>query len=159
MNLEKIEALVAEQFEAEEFADCFLVEIKFISSTNTLRVFIDSDSGLNTVLCRKLSRHIESYLDESQALGEKYVLEVSSPGLEQPLQLLRQYQKNIGRTLKLNLKEGKKQEGKLVAVTETAVTLEQEVITRIKKKKIKELVQTAYPFDNIEKAKIKISFK
>ncbi len=160
MIQDKIEALVSLKFEEEDFANCFLVEIKFNTSNNTLQVYIDHDVGLNIVQCRKLSRYIEEYLDESQVLGEKYVLEVSSPGLDQPLQLVRQYKKNIGRDLRIKLVDGDKVEGQIVAVTDEAVTLEKEVVTRVgKKKKKKELVQTAYPYNTIAKAKIKISFK
>ncbi len=160
MIQDKIEALVSSKFEEEDFANCFLVEIKFNTSNNTLQVYIDHDVGLNIVQCRKLSRYLEEYLDESQVLGEKYVLEVSSPGLDQPLQLVRQYKKNIGRDLRIKLVDGNKVDGQIVAVTDEAVTLEKEVVTKVgKKKKKKELVQTAYPYNTIAKAKIKISFK
>ncbi len=160
MIQDKIEALVSLKFEEEDFANCFLVEIKFNASNNLLQVFIDHDTrGVNIVECRKLSRYLEEYLDESQVLGEKYIIEVSSPGLDQPLQLVRQYKKNIGRDLRIKLVDGDKVDGQIVAVTEEAVTLEKEVVTKIKKKKIKELVQTSYPFNTIAKAKIKISFK
>ena len=159
MIQDKIEELIYIKFEEEDFANCFLVEIKFNTSTNALQVYIDHDIGLNIVQCRKMSRYLEEYLDESQVLGEQYVIEVSSPGLDQPLQLVRQYKKNIGRDLKIKLVDGDKVDGQIVAVTEEAVTLEKEVVTRIKKKKIKELVQTSYPFSTIAKAKIKITFK
>ena len=160
MIQDKIEALISTKFEEEDFANCFLVEIKFNASNNTLQVYIDHDIGLNIVQCRKLSRYLEAYLDESQELGEKYVLEVSSPGLDQPLQLVRQYKKNIGRELRIKLTDGNKVEGEIVAVTDEAVTLETLVVTKIgKKKKKKEMVQTSYPYNTIAKAKIKISFK
>lgn len=160
MIQDKIEALISTKFEEEDFAHCFLVEIKFNTSNNTLQVYIDNDIGLNIVQCRKLSRYLEEYLDESQVLGEKYVLEVSSPGLDQPLQLVRQYKKNIGRELRIKLVDGNKVDGQIVAVTDEVVTLEKEVVTRVgKKKKKKELVQTSYPYNTIAKAKIKISFK
>lgn len=161
MIQDKIQDLISLKFEEEDFANCFLVEIRFnASNNNTLQIYIDNDIGLSIVPCRKLSRYIEEYLDESQALGEKYVLEVSSPGLDQPLLLVRQYKKNIGRDLRIKLVDGNKVEGQIVAVTEEAVTLEKLVITKVgKKKKKKELVQTNYPYNTIAKAKIKISFK
>src|SRR5690625_6116677 len=65
-----------------------------------------SDSGMTLAKCQAFSRHIESYLDETLVLGEKYELDVSSPGLDRPLKLVRQYHNNIGRDLKVWLEDG-----------------------------------------------------
>jgi len=155
---QKIEDLVAAKFAEEDFADCFLVEIK-LQGSNVLKVFIDNDAGLVVDQCRRVSRYLESYLDEEQWLGEQYTLEVSSPGIDRPLRLKRQYQKNIGRTLLVETKEGLKREGVLVEVVADGFFLEELIITKVKKKKKKELVKSLIPFDTVEKAKVKISFK
>jgi len=155
---QKIEDLVAAKFAEEDFADCFLVEIK-LQGSSVLKVFIDNDAGLVVDQCRRVSRYLESYLDEEQWLGEQYTLEVSSPGIDRPLRLKRQYQKNIGRTLLVETKEGLKREGVLVEVVADGFFLEELIITKVKKKKKKELVKSLIPFDTVEKAKVKISFK
>ena len=155
---QKIEDLVAAKFAEEDFADCFLVEIK-LQGSNVLKVFIDNDAGLVVDQCRRVSRYLESYLDEEQWLGEQYTLEVSSPGIDRPLRLKRQYQKNIGRTLLVETKEGLKREGVLVEVVADGFFLEELIITKVKKKKKKEIVKSLIPFDTVEKAKVKISFK
>ncbi len=49
-----------------------------------------------------------------------FSLEVSSPGLDEPLKMLRQYRKNIGRQVELTLQDGSKKEGKLLIVGTTA---------------------------------------
>jgi len=83
---------------------------------------MDCDSGVPIRKCVSVSRRIEHYLDESLILGEKYTLEVSSPGLDKPL-VKRQYNKNIGRDLKVKLEE-EVIKGKLVSVDEDGITLE-----------------------------------
>ncbi len=153
----KIEALVIEKFEEEGWEDCFVVDIKH-HTNNKLEVFIDSDSSLSFDKCRKVSRHIEAVLDEQLWLGEKYTLEVSSPGVGRPLQLQRQYVKNIGRTLAIKLEE-RKEQGKLTSVQEDSITIEKEVVIKEGKKKRKELVEINIPFADIKEAKVKISFK
>ena len=91
MNLEeKIVELLEEKFKEEEFADCFLIEIK-LHKHNKLDIFLDSDTGITFQKCQRISRYLESYIDEGGWLGEKYVIEVSSPGLTRPLKLRRQY--------------------------------------------------------------------
>ena len=88
---DRIVELLGAKFEEEEFRDCFLVETKF-HGNNKLEVFIDCDNGLTFEKCQKISRYLESFIDEKQWLGEKYVLDVSSPGIGRPLILKRQYQ-------------------------------------------------------------------
>ena len=155
---QKIEELVTAKFAEEDFADCFLVAIK-LQANNVLKVFIDNDSGLVVDQCRRVSRYLESYLDEEQWLGEQYTLEVSSPGIDRPLRLKRQYHKNIGRTLLVETKEGLKRQGVLVEVVADGFFLEELIVTKVKKKKKKEIVKSLIPFDIVEKAKVKISFK
>jgi len=155
---QKIENLVTTRLAEEDFADCFLVEIK-LQANNVLKVFIDSDSGLVVDQCRRISRYLESYLDEEQWLGEKYTLEVSSPGIDRPLRLKRQYHKNIGRTLLVETKEGLKREGVLVEVVEDGFFIEEKIVTKIGKKRKREIVKSLIPFEIAEKVKVKISFK
>ena len=103
--VDKIIEIVENHFaEDPAFADCFVVDVK---QTNTkLDVFIDSDSSMTFEKCQKTSRIVEAYLDEEQPLGEKYTLNVSSPGVDRPLKFKRQYVKNKGRTLEVTTNEG-----------------------------------------------------
>ena len=154
----QIESLLAKKFLEEEFQDCFLIEVNHPAS-NKLDVFIDSDSGVTFEKCQKISRYLEATLDEEGWLGEKYVLEVSSPGISRPLVLQRQYKKNIGRTLKVNLKDEAKKEGVLTEVQEDLIVLEETITEKQGKKKIKKKILTPIPFAKITKAVVKISFK
>lgn len=157
---QKIEVLLAEKFKEEEFADFFIVEIK-MHLNNKLEVFIDSDTSLPLSKCQRLSRYLEFHIDENQWLGEKYIIEVSSPGISRPLTLYRQYKKNIGRKLAIRFVEDgvKKREGILVDANETACFLEEKIVRKEKKKKIRTTEITEIPYTDIKKAVIKPAFK
>jgi ribosome maturation factor RimP len=153
-----IESLLAAKFQEEEFQDCFLIEVNHHPG-NKLDVFIDSDTGVTFEKCQKISRYLESILDEKGWLGDNYVLEVSSPGSSRPLIMPRQYRKNTGRTLEITLLDGNRREGALSEVQEDQVILTETVVEKEGKKKIKKQVLTPIPFDQIKKAIVKISFK
>lgn len=153
---QKIEKLLLDKFQEEEFIDFYLVEIK--QSANKLEVFIDSDSGLTFRKCQQISRYLEAFLDEHQWLGEKYILEVSSPGIGRPLTLVRQYKKNIGRKLAIKTKDGIKKVGKLVNVEKETLFLEEELVMKEGKKKKRIKVVNEINVDNVEKAVVKITY-
>ena len=155
---DRIARLLEENFAAgEDLTDCFTVDVE-LKPGQKLYVFVDSDSGMTTEKCRKISRFLESHLDTNGWLGEKYLLEVSSPGIGRPLKFLRQYHKNLGRTLEVTLSDKTRQTGVLKAADETQVVLLQKVKEMDGKKKKEVEVETAVPFDRIEKAVIKIVF-
>lgn len=152
----KIPELLEEKFQEPGFTDFFLVDLK-IGLNNKVEVFVDSDTSVTFEKCRKISRFLESYIDEKGWLGEKYTLEVSSPGIGRPLKFLRQYRKNIGRKVVVNTTEGKRR-GVLTAVTEEMITVEWEERVKQGKKKIKQKMQAEIPVAQIEKIVVKISF-
>lgn len=154
----QIESLLAVKFQEEEFQDCFLIEVNHHPG-NKLEVFIDSDFGVTFDKCHKVSRYLESIIDEQGWLGEKYVLEVSSPGIGRPLKLPRQYLRNIGRTLEITLADGQRKEGILAEAHDTHIVLDEVVVERDGKKKKKIQVQTPIPFEQIKTSIVKISFK
>lgn len=155
---EKIVALLEAKFKEPGFTDCFLIETK-MGANKRLQVFIDSDEGINFATCRKISRYLEEHIDAQGWLGEKYVLEVSSPGVDRPLIMERQYPKNVGRKLEVKVKEeDKAHKGILKMVEPDHIVLEEERTVKQGKKKKKEKVEVEIPFDQIEQAKVKISF-
>lgn len=155
---ERIAQLLEEKYTTDEaFADCFTVEIE-LKPGQKLYVFADSDSGLSFDKCQKISRFLESHLDTNGWLGEKYVLEVSSPGIGRPFKFLRQYRNNIGRNVEVTLVDKTRQTGLLKAADEKQVLLSQKVIEREGKKKKEVELETAIPFDQIEKTVVKLAF-
>lgn len=153
----KITALLAQKFEEEDYTDCFLVDIK-LSPSKKLEVLVDADGGITLDRCKKISRWLETHIDEGQWLGDTYILEVSSPGVGRPLKLLRQYRQNIGRTVETALKSGEVQSGKLIEVSDTHFTIEYEIKVKEGKKNKKEIIQTVIPYEDVTKTIVKISF-
>jgi len=123
--------------------------------TGKLLILVDGDEGFGIDDCAELSRALSAKLDEEAVIEGKYLLEVSSPGIDQPLKLLRQYRKNIGRGLKVHLIDGNKVEGKLVQVNADNILLEQE--SGNGKKKV--INSISIPFGEINKTLVTISFK
>jgi len=132
----------------------YLVEIK-VSRTNHIIVSIDNDGGgINIKDCVALSRHIEENLDREK---EDFELEVSSHGIGQPLLMLRQYKKNIGRTVQVVLATGIKLEGLLLDADENSITLEHEVKNTETKKK--ETQRDSIPYSGIKQTIVTFKFK
>ena len=157
MDEAKFSALMAQKFEEEGFTDCFLVDVK-LNPNNKLEVLIDADKGITLDRCKKVSRWLEAHLDKTGWLGESYGLEVSSPGVGRPLKLLRQYHKNIGRTVETSLKSGESLRGQLIAVSDEAITIEYVEKVKEGKKNKKEIIQKVIPFEEMAKTIVKISF-
>ena len=135
----------------------FIVDVivKGVSGKTKILVLLDSDSGFNIDDCADLSRAISNEMEAEAIMDDPYILEVSSPGLDHPLKSKRQYQKNVGRDLKLALTDSSIVKGKLIEVCENTIKFEKEV--KEKKKIGSELVEIN--FDTIEKANVLVSFK
>ncbi|MEL7020595.1 MAG: ribosome assembly cofactor RimP [Bacteroidota bacterium] len=154
----KIERLLEEKFKEEEFEDCYIVEIEH-PADNRLHVFLDSDSGITFEKCRKISRYLEAFIDEEGWMGEKYTLEVSSPGLSRPLKLKRQYPKNVGREVEVITTTGEKLKGKMIAADDQQIKIEYTERIKEGKKKRNVTIQKEILHETIQSTKIKISFK
>jgi ribosome maturation factor RimP len=132
----------------------FLVEVR-IKPTNNIKVFIDADEGVILSDLIEYNRKLYKQLEESDLFPNgDFSLEVSSPGLDEPLKLFRQYKKNIGRFVEITLKDSVKKEGKLVEATEDGVVIE----TESGKGKKKETKQESILFDQIKNTKIQVKF-
>ena len=139
-----------------ESTDMFLTSIR-IKPTNNVKVYLDGDKGISIETCVRYNRALYKRLEESGLFPDgDFSLEVSSPGLDEPLKLLRQYKKNIGRQVELVLQDGTKKEGRLLEVTEDGVIIE-EIKIKGKNKK-KEVLNHTFLFDNIKATKIQIVF-
>ena len=158
---EKLQALLEEKFQEEAFSHLFVVEIKQLPG-DVIQVFLDSDESVTYEHCTKISRFLESHIEENDWLGERYTLDVSSAGVGAPLLLKRQYHKNIGRDVTVELEDDHKHiKGELTAVTDDHITVSYEEKVRLEGRKKKELrtVERNIPFDNIKKTIVTVSFK
>lgn len=156
MNLEgQIQALehkIKKLIEPE--AEVFLVEVS-IKSTNNVKVFLDADKGISIDKLIRFNRLLYKEIEEDGFFpGGDFSLEVSSPGLDEPLKLHRQYLKNVGRCVEVLGHDGNKKVGKLLSVTEEEIVIEEEK----GKGKKKEVVNHILPFTNIKTTKVQIKF-
>lgn len=132
----------------------FLVEIR-IKPTNNIKVFIDADEGMPLSALVQYNRALYKVLEESGMYPDgNFSLEVSSPGLDEPLKLQRQYKKNVGRYLEIQLHDGSQKEGKLLETTEDGILLE----TETGKGKKKEIKQETILFTDIKNTKVQVKF-
>jgi len=134
--------------------DIFLVSIK-VKPTNNFKIYLDADSGLGIEKCIKINRALYKIMEEMGMYPDgDFSLEVSSPGVDEPLKLLRQYKKNIGRNVEVTTNDDVKKEGLLKEVTQEAITIEH---TEGKGKKAVTL-NTAINFTDIKQTKVLIKF-
>ena len=154
MNVEKrVKELVEEKI--ADKPNLFLVDVK-MHSNGKLMILVDGDNGIGIDDCVAISRHVGFRLEEENVIETAYNLEVSSPGVDTPLTMIRQYVKNIGRNLAIKMADGAKREGKLSGITEDAVIIEETIKNKGKKA---ETVESVIPINTITETKVLISFK
>jgi ribosome maturation factor RimP len=134
-----------------ELPGYFLVEIS-VKPTNNIRVFVDADQGAAIDQLSRINRALYKWVEENLFPNGDFSIEVSSPGLDEPLKLDRQYLKNIGRAVEIVLKNGLKKEGKLISVSENEIVIEEET----GKGKKKEVIQHIILKEEIKTTKIQI---
>ena len=134
----------------------FIVEIK-VKPGNRITILLDNDKGVSIADCVALSRHVEFSLDRET---EDFELQVSSPGLDQPLKTIRQYRKYVGKQVDVVTKENKKLTGKLLDVTEEGITIESRTKEKTETNKGKQIIinNIHLTYNQIKETKIVISF-
>lgn len=134
--------------------DIFLVDMK-VKPINNIKIYLDADSGLGIERCIKINRALYKRMEEMGLYPDgDFSLEVSSPGIDEPLKLHRQYVKNSGRNIEVILVDGSRKEGKLIQVAETEITIE---FTEGKGKKAV-VQQLAIPFTEIKQTTVQVKF-
>jgi ribosome maturation factor RimP len=148
---EKIENLAKEALSSESH---FLVNVvvSLKQGAGKVTIVIDGDNGITIDDCAVFSRKLGKLLEDQ---GEDVTLEVTTPGVDQPLKLKRQFTRNIGRSLKVQRKDKSVDTGKLVVVNDESIDLEREE----KEGKSKTVKHVAIPFSEIERAIVQVSFK
>ena len=147
LDKSKIENIVNRHIEG---TDKFLIEV-VVSKANVINVYVDGDKGISIDECVKISRIIESSFDREV---EDFELRVSSPGLDRPLKLHRQYKKYIGKEIKVITNQEEKVIGVLKSFSEDGITLEKKV-----GKKGRDLVIEKFMFDEISGVRPEVTFK
>jgi ribosome maturation factor RimP len=134
--------------------DVFLVEVKVIPGNN-IKVFLDADEGITIEKCIKINRVLYNQIEESELFPNgDFSLEVSSPGIDEPLKLQRQYKKNIGRIVEITMSDSTKKEGKLSIVNDDEIVIEEKT-GQGKKAVIK---TTNILFNQVKHTKVLVTF-
>lgn len=132
--------------------DIFVVDIK-VKAGNNITILLDRDStGIKIEDCVAVTRHIESNYDRDT---EDYNLVVSSAGIGQPLMLLRQYIKIIGKEVDITFTDKTTLKATLIAADEEKISVK--IVTKVKKEIIEQVKEI--PFSLINNVKEVISFK
>ncbi len=134
--------------------DIFLVDLR-IKPTNNIKIFLDADTGLGIEKCIRINRALYKMIEEEGLYPDgDFSLEVSSPGVDEPLKIHRQYLKNVGRDIEVTLNDASVKTGTLESVDENGVHLKY-TEGRNKKAVTHEI---DIPFADISKAKVLIKF-
>ena len=129
-------------------------ELTSMGGRNLLRLYIDSPQGVSADDCSKVSRQVSALLDVEDPIQSRYVLEVSSPGIDRPLFELKHFERFVGCEIKLRtyapIERRKQFTGMLTRVTGEDIYLVVEGSTQ----------EIVIPFAAIERANLigKVSF-
>jgi ribosome maturation factor RimP len=146
-----------------EEMNLYLVDVR-VAGKAKVEVFADGDTGITISQCAEISRFLEQRLDGSGLVSDTYTLDVSSPGMDNPLKVPRQYKKRIGRTLHIILTDGKEVEAELVAADDEKIKLKEIAKPEKKKKKGAKAEEKVEPkefelkYSDIKKAMIQIDW-
>lgn len=150
--IERIGQLLELRFENSPF---FVVELK-PTPTNRIQIFVDKDENITSGDCVKIFKYLKTNLEEEGVWHENLFLEVSSPGMSKPFRVMRQYKKNKGRHIVVQMLDGSKKEGILKDTLESEIIIDEYI--QEKKKKKPRIQETTIPFDSIKEVKKKVTF-
>ena len=142
---------------AEDFlrdSDYFVVDVVrgAANKKTKITVFLDADNLVAIEKCAEVSRYITGRVEEELNYEDAYIIEVSSAGLDKPLQYTRQYVKNIGRKVEVLLTDGKRLLGKLQSASDDEIKI---ITEKTNKNPETELI---VKMNNIKSTKVLISF-
>ncbi len=132
----------------------FLVDIKVLSN-GKIEVYADSPSNITIDECVQISRHIHQHLEVNNLMTDNLSLDVSSPGIDEPLKVPQQFQKQLNKQVDVVLKNGLKFTGELIAVDENEIKIKE----IIKIKKSETIEEHTFSFDEIKSVKKHFNFK
>lgn len=137
--------------------EMFLVDIRELPGP-TIEIIVDSDGSMGIDTCIQLSKSVEAMLDRDQ---QDFELTVMSAGIGQPLKLLRQYRKLIGKDVEVVTADGTKYIAELADANEDGISIRYDEKIAAEGKKRKETVtrEQQLPFGNIKTTKEHLSFK
>ena len=101
---DELENLTEPLTESEGF-DLVELKVSLYKGSGRVQIFIDSDNGVTLDDCKRISRAVGDEVDKAGVFRGKYVLEVSSPGLDRPLKTFKEFYRRIGETVEIYFKD------------------------------------------------------
>lgn len=131
--------------------DVDIVDIELAGNARrtVVRIFLDKPGGVTLEDCTRFSRALSAILDVEDPISARYVLEVSSPGLDRPLKTKKDFHRSIGRLARIVTKE--KIDGEAFLVGRIQAVNEQTVAVLVDGSK-----EVSIPFEQISKARLEI---
>jgi ribosome maturation factor RimP len=136
----------------------FLIDVQVSAGIkrSQITILVDTVAGVTIDECALLSRKLSFVMEEEVWVEGAYNLEVSSPGVDAPLQFGWQFEKNLGRKVKVWRKKLESLEGELKGYSETEVEILPEKTVKHRKIQAKETVKI--PLVEVDKIKVQVSF-
>lgn len=135
--------------------DVFIVDVKV--HPGRISVLLDKPAGIKIEECAEVNRYLNHKLEGSGVL-EHYSIEVSSPGMFEPLKVPQQYQRRLGKEVSVITKDGLRREGILKSASETEIELEESFSEKTNGKKILHTEIRHIPMSEVKETKIVFKF-
>ena len=145
--LERVEK-IARNAAADSGVELVHVELAGIKRDQVVRIYIDKTGGVTIDDCTNVSRIVETVLDADDFIPGKYVLEVSSPGIERQLYSLADFAKFAGQLAKIKTKtdiDGQKTFVGAITVNGDEITIDDRTRGAV-----------TFPYSDVDKANLKI---
>lgn len=123
-----------------------------------LEIIIDTEHGVMHELCRDISKKLDEFIEKDDFLSGLNGIEVSSPGIDRPLEFQWQYTKHIGRDLRIALKAGGHVDGILISLQPESLVLHKKQ-NKQSKKKVQEEQESVIQFADINHSIVQLRWK
>ena len=136
--------------EISEKNNLLLLEVLFRGNerNHVIEIFIDGEDNLSADDCARISREINELIEKNEFLNSAYRLDVSTPGVDRPLEYLKQYKKHINRKFEVRYKTGENKKD----ITAKLVKIEEDNLYFYSDR------EQVIKFEDIIKAKVLVSF-
>jgi ribosome maturation factor RimP len=156
-KLKQLKEAIEAELEAYLTAtDLFLVQVKVLSN-GKIEVYADGNTNITIDQCTQISKHLYAFLETNGWMNDNIALEVSSPGMDEPLKVKQQFAKQLHKKVDVVLKNGMKITGELIAADEQQIVVKEEIIQ--KKNKTESTEEHTLAFDEIKSVKKHFNFK
>ena len=110
--------------------DYELVDVEYVKERDWfLRVYIDKEGGIGLDDCQEVSGLLDEKLEELNIINDRYILEVSSPGLDRALKKEKDFKREMGKLVDITLYkaiDGEKMiTAKLTGYTKDIITIDE----------------------------------